>query len=262
MFAENRGDVSLPTTVEAPELDAPVAGGMIGVGTWNTAAEFKDIQVTAPDGKILFTSDFSSGTKGWKLLGDGAAWSATGGALRQTAEKEFIRALAGDKSWTDYTLTLKARKISGAEGFLILFRIGGNEDQPTDLVRTLESFAQQVQASEGIPVRTEFGGAPSSLGNATDRHLLLVAREAIRNAVSHAHAKSIDVSLHFDQSEVCLEVLDDGQGFTPEASRGNGHYGIIGMRERVEQSGGFFEITSAPGKGTLVIARVPFRRKP
>jgi alpha-L-arabinofuranosidase len=51
------------------------------------------------------------------------------GALRQTTEKEFIRALAGDRDWTNYTLTLQARKISGAEGFLILFHIRGDEDR-------------------------------------------------------------------------------------------------------------------------------------
>jgi alpha-L-arabinofuranosidase len=129
LFAENRGDVSLPTTVESPEIEPPVTSGMIGVGTWNTAAEFKDIKVTSPDGKVLFVSDFSTGTKGWKLLGDGAEWKAQDGALRQAAEKEFIRALAGDKKWTDYTLTLKARKISGAEGFMVLFRINENEDR-------------------------------------------------------------------------------------------------------------------------------------
>jgi alpha-L-arabinofuranosidase len=129
MFAENRGDVSLPTTVESPEAEPAVTGGRIGVGTWNTAAEFKDIQVTAPDGKVLLTSDFSGGAKDWQLLGDGAEWKTQDGALRQTAEKEFIRAIAGDKTWTDYTLTLKARKISGAEGFLILFHIAGNEDR-------------------------------------------------------------------------------------------------------------------------------------
>jgi alpha-L-arabinofuranosidase len=129
LFAENRGDVSLPTTVESPLAEAGASGGMIGVGTWNTAAEFKDIKITAPDGKILFASDFSKGTKGWKLLGDGAAWNVQDGALRQGAEKEFIRALVGKREWTDYTLTLKARKISGAEGFLILFRIAGNEDR-------------------------------------------------------------------------------------------------------------------------------------
>src|SRR5262249_22063239 len=43
--------------------------------------------------------------------------------------KEFIRALAGDKSWTDYTLEVKARKISGREGFLVLFHINDDEDR-------------------------------------------------------------------------------------------------------------------------------------
>jgi alpha-L-arabinofuranosidase len=129
LFADNRGDVSLPTTVESPEADSAPPGGMIGVGTWNTASEFKDIKVTALDGKVLFASDFTKNSDGWKKLGDGASWSVANGALKQTAEREFIRALAGDKSWKDYSLTLKARKISGAEGFLILFHIGDNDDR-------------------------------------------------------------------------------------------------------------------------------------
>ena len=114
MFAENRGDVSLPTAVESPMTEETVSGDMIGDGMWNTAAEFKDVTVTAPDGKVLLASDFSKNANGWKLLGDGADWQVQDGALRQGAEKEFIRALAGDKAWTDYTVTLKARKISGA----------------------------------------------------------------------------------------------------------------------------------------------------
>src|SRR5450756_747173 len=102
---------------------------MIGVATWNTAAEYKDINVTAPDGTVLFKSDFSGGMKGWKPLGDGAEWKVQDGALRQTAEREFIRAIAGKREWTDYTITLKARKISGAEGFMVMFRLGGDEDR-------------------------------------------------------------------------------------------------------------------------------------
>ena len=129
LFAENRGDTYLPTEVQAPIVEPAATGGMVGVGTWDTAAEFKDVKVTAPDGKVLFASDFSAGTEGWKLLGDGAEWKAQDGVLRQTAEKEFLRALAGQRDWKDYTLTLKARKISGAEGFLVLFRINGNEDR-------------------------------------------------------------------------------------------------------------------------------------
>jgi alpha-L-arabinofuranosidase len=128
MFAENRGDVSLPTTLESPKTERETPRGMIGVGTWKTAAEFKNIKVTAPDGKALFDDDFSHGADRWKLLG-GGDWKVVDGALRQTAEKEFIRALAGDRNWTNYTLTLQARKISGAEGFLILFHIREDEDR-------------------------------------------------------------------------------------------------------------------------------------
>jgi alpha-L-arabinofuranosidase len=129
MFAESRGDVYLPTEVHSPDVDMTAPGGMVGVGTWNTAAEFKNVKVTAPDGKILFESDFSRSTQGWKLLGNAADWKVQDGALRQNAEKEFIRALAGSQQWVDYTLTLQARKISGAEGFLILFHINGPEDR-------------------------------------------------------------------------------------------------------------------------------------
>jgi len=161
LFAENRGDVSLPTTVESPVVEPEVVGGMIGVGTWNTASEYKDLKVTAPDGKVLFASDFSSGTKGWTLLGDGADWKAQDGALRQGAEKEFIRALAGDKSWTDYTLTLKARKISGAEGFMILFHIGGNED------RTWWNLGGWGNTADGIEAGETLDSKPSHIE--TDR---------------------------------------------------------------------------------------------
>ncbi len=129
LFADNRGDVYLPTDVQSPVEEPAITGGMIGVGTWNTGAEFKDVKVTAPDGSVLLASDFSKDTQDWKLLGDGANWTAQDGALRQTAEKEFIRALAGKHDWQDYTLTLKARKISGAEGFLVLFHIAGDDDR-------------------------------------------------------------------------------------------------------------------------------------
>jgi alpha-L-arabinofuranosidase len=129
LFANNRGDVYLPTDVQSPVVEPPAAGGMIGVGTWNTASEFKDLKVTAPDGTVLLESDFTKGSGDWKLLGEGADWKTQDGALRQTAEREFMRALAGKPSWTDYTITLKARKLSGAEGFLILFHITGDDDR-------------------------------------------------------------------------------------------------------------------------------------
>lgn len=129
LFAEHRGSVTLPTTVDADSSIEPMPAGGVGVGTWNTSAEFKDIRVTAPDGKVLLASDFSRDFAGWKPLG-GGRWAVQDGALRQSAaDREFVRIVAGDRSWTDYTLTLKARKLAGREGFLVLFHNGDDEDR-------------------------------------------------------------------------------------------------------------------------------------
>jgi alpha-L-arabinofuranosidase len=119
MFSQNRGDVVLPITVDAPMTEAGAKGGAVGVGTWATKAEFKDIKVTR-NGETLAAPDLHD-TKGWKLLGNGD-WKAQDGVLTQSSTAENIRAVFGDPQWSDYTLSLKARKLSGAEGFLILFR--------------------------------------------------------------------------------------------------------------------------------------------
>ena len=120
MFSENRGDVVLPVEISAPLTTAEAKGGAIGLGTWLTQAEFKDIKVTQDD-KVLFESDFNKGTAGWKLLG--GDWKVKDGALQQIADGDNIRAFIGDKNWPIYTLSLKARKLGGAEGFLISFRV-------------------------------------------------------------------------------------------------------------------------------------------
>jgi len=122
MFSENRGDVTLPSTIDAPPANPNAESGAIGVGTWKTQAEFKDVQVAGPDGTVLFTSDFSANSDGWRMAG-GGDWRVADGSLRQSGSSENVRAIAGEKSWTDYTLTLKARKLGGDEGFLILFRV-------------------------------------------------------------------------------------------------------------------------------------------
>ena len=124
MFSANRGDVVLPVTVTAPEVVPAPRSGAIGVGTWRTQAEFKDIKVTRGN-ETLFTCDFADGTKGWRL--HGGDWTVEGGALQQKALAENIRAFAGDKSWDNYTYSLKARKLGGAEGFLIPFLIKDEE---------------------------------------------------------------------------------------------------------------------------------------
>jgi alpha-L-arabinofuranosidase len=115
MFAANRSTLAVPVALETAE--APRTG-MIGVGAWNTQAEFKDIKVSK-NGETLFAPDFSQGMQGWNVAG--GQWVVRDGALCQVGDGEGVRALAGNPDWSDYTLTLKARKTGGAEGFLVLF---------------------------------------------------------------------------------------------------------------------------------------------
>ena len=75
--------------------------------------------MTDPAGKVLYASNFDAGFEGWETA-DGA-WGVKDGALQQSAGGPNVRAVTGDPAWTDYTLTLQARKLGGEEGFLILF---------------------------------------------------------------------------------------------------------------------------------------------
>jgi signal transduction histidine kinase len=123
----------------------------------------------------------------------------------------------------------------------------------------LSELANTVSGEKGPSVRLEVAGPETRFAESTNRTLLLVTREAIRNALMHAGPATVTVRLLFAPAVVSLEVQDDGCGFE-SASAGlaaNGHFGILGMRERMEQIGGSLEVTSVPGEGTTVVARLP-----
>ncbi|MCX6908745.1 MAG: DUF1080 domain-containing protein [Verrucomicrobia bacterium] len=127
LFSEHRGDVTVPLDVKSPMMDQPGRAGNVGVGTWATQAEFKDIKVTAKDGRVQFASDFSKNMRGWKT--NGGKWEVADGALRQTSRDNGVHAMIGEKNWRDYTLSLKARKLGGAEGFLIPFQVQRDKEK-------------------------------------------------------------------------------------------------------------------------------------
>ena len=119
MFAQNTGDTILPVQMTAAKSAQNLGGGRVGVGTWNTQAQFDDIKVTAPDGRVLYSQDFQNGAPGFEInKGD---WKAADGVYTQTSGEQPAQAFVGDANWTDYDLTLRARKTGGAEGFLVPF---------------------------------------------------------------------------------------------------------------------------------------------
>jgi alpha-L-arabinofuranosidase len=171
MFAGHQGTVSLPVKIEnAPTIEAPFAAGCIGLGTWNNAAEFKDVAVVSPGGRVLFKADFSKNIDDWRKTGQGH-WTVQDGVLRQSALTPHVTAFVGDPSWTDYTITLKARKLSGENGFQIYFRnrdnrerlrwdLGGYNDSVhlMEIGITSESMRASIEAGRWYDVKIEIRG--------------------------------------------------------------------------------------------------------
>lgn len=121
LFAVHRPDVALPTATRSAVEEKSVPTGAVGVGTWRTQAEYRNLKVES-NGKTLYTDNFAQGADGWRTLR--GKWNADNGVYRQDdARSEDVRAVAGSPQWQNYTLTLQARKLSGAEGFLVMFRV-------------------------------------------------------------------------------------------------------------------------------------------
>jgi signal transduction histidine kinase len=84
-----------------------------------------------------------------------------------------------------------------------------------------------------------------------------IAREAAMNALKHAQAATIWISLTETEEGVRLRIRDDGTGFDTTAPTPEGHYGTVTMRQRAVVAGGSFSIESEPGVGTTVTANFP-----
>jgi len=120
MFSLNRPDFTLQTQVAGD--DAPVRpGGLIGLGCWDAAAEFKNLHV-AKNGQILFAPDSTLPMGGFKAGKDGGKWVFTNGVVRQAERQGYSYQMAGKSNWSDYTLTAKARIIDGDGRLFIAFR--------------------------------------------------------------------------------------------------------------------------------------------
>ncbi len=87
--------------------------------------------------------------------------------------------------------------------------------------------------------------------------LLQIAREALSNIARHSNATRVLIDIAVRDSELALEIADNGRGFDLVAERGTAHLGLANMEQRAAELGGRFEITTLPGEGTRIIARVP-----
>lgn len=111
----------------------------------------------------------------------------------------------------------------------------------------------------GSPIEVKVLGEGRTLPMRVESNLLRIAQEAITNAIKHSKARHISVQLAYEAKVTHLRIQDDGCGFClDKAPDGQtGHFGLLGMRERIDKIAGTLNITTAPGKGTIVEVFVP-----
>jgi signal transduction histidine kinase len=123
------------------------------------------------------------------------------------------------------------------------------------LAEAIQSFTDEMGRDSGVVFHTDVADvrlpAPIAL------LVYHIAREGVMNALKHARASDMWITVSEDSESIEFELRDNGRGFDTAMPGPEGHYGMVMMRERATVGGGSFDVTSKPGEGTTITARFP-----
>jgi signal transduction histidine kinase len=122
------------------------------------------------------------------------------------------------------------------------------------LVPALEWQAREVSKRSGVWVEVDAEGVPEELPEEHKTSVYRIVQEALHNAVQHAEARRILVTVKQEGPRLRVTIEDDGKGFEPLRTKG---MGLLGMEERVSHLGGTFAVESAPGRGATLRVSLP-----
>src|SRR5690606_31426646 len=138
----------------------------------------------------------------------------------------------------------------------------GEDEGMGDLPTIIGKLVATAPFDPPIPVRIVVEGKPQPLHSPVVAETTRIVREALFNVAHHACASSAEVAIGFESRYLAVRVRDDGIGI-PEAvlaqGHKDGHFGMLGMRERAERIGGTITVSSTPSGGTEVTLVLPAR---
>ncbi len=133
----------------------------------------------------------------------------------------------------------------------------------TDFVHALDQYVREwSRHSDVFAEFSTIGLKENALGPDIENNLYRITQEALNNAAKYAQATQINVILEQRDGELIVIIEDNGMGFDPTTVDGSNKmkgFGLVGMRERASLIGGTIEIESAPGEGTTIFVKVPYR---
>ncbi|MBC7301970.1 MAG: sensor histidine kinase [Nocardia sp.] len=123
------------------------------------------------------------------------------------------------------------------------------------LAEALERICLRAQ-SPTLTTQLLVEGEPERLPMPVEAALVRIAQSAVANVVQHARAARMRVTLTYDDTDVHLDIVDDGIGIAPDVVRRprSGAFGLAAMRSRVEQQGGAMTVESEPGHTAVTVS--------
>jgi signal transduction histidine kinase/ligand-binding sensor domain-containing protein len=132
-----------------------------------------------------------------------------------------------------------------------------------DLARSLQIYGNAMSEQLGIQFVFSTTGVAVELRNDVEQELLLIVREAVANAMKHSGGSEVNVEILYEAGGMRLSCRDNGQGIqrnAPDYREGDGHWGMLGMRERSARIDAKFDCWSEPNRGTRITVSIDARR--
>jgi signal transduction histidine kinase len=161
------------------------------------------------------------------------------------------------KTSIEYVVDLA--EVGLAEMRTLIFELRPDFLETEGLVAALIRQVAVLRTRYKLVVKADLATEPD-LSLERKQALYRITQESLHNIVKHAHASTVDLRLAQQESEITLEVHDNGRGFDPTVPF-SGHLGLQYMRERAAKMGGTLTIQSSPGQGTYLRIQIPLARK-
>lgn len=177
------------------------------------------------------------------------AISMTATAVGRTLEKDF------EKAKRQIHLIEEMSSVAQSEMRALLLHLRPVHLEGKRLAQGLRELLAELQAKVPIAITYEMD-EDIQLPKGIEDQLFRIVQEALSNTLRHSKATQMEIKLQAPTDLVRLSVRDNGVGFAPDEEK-HASYGLMSMRERVNEIGGSLNIISAPGKGTRIEIRVP-----
>jgi len=221
-------------------------------------------QITArKEAQLQFKAVLSERTRLAQELHDTLEQTLTGIALQMDAASKV---LPRESTGADRFLDLARNMVTQGQVEVrrSVWDLRSRALEQFDLPSALRTSANELTQGTAVHVSVETKGMVRPLPEIVEDNLLRIAQESLTNVIKHSGATTATVSLDYNTETVQLRIDDNGRGFSVNGCAGpsEGHFGLLGIRERATRLRGTVSLTSKPGTGTRVHVQIPIDAEP